>query len=365
MISSSSRDQHKVKSNGIMGADSDSKKSKMMSRTKDYSLIFIVLIVLGLVLKELDFFLRPLIIAIMLTLLIAPSIKTLQKKKLPKIITKNIVRISLLALVLLSVFFFVQATKGIEIDGDYYQNKVNEVIIEINNMLIDRYGTDLNLLKVIDTERTVEMMSSLIQGTMSFFSELALILWFTMLLIPSYGRIVNNLTKSLSVSKRNKLNKTLGKIEDGVVHYLGGKGLISLGTAMTCAAVLYFFGADYVFILAIFVFILNFIPNFGSFIAVTLAGLFYFVQYGFILNLLWLLIALIIVQIVWGILIETYFMGYSLRLYPIVIFLSLFLWYWIWGPVGMLLAVPITSTIKIVLEHIGGKAVFMSKILGD
>ncbi len=336
-----------------------------MDKTTNYSLIFISIIILAVVLKELDFFLRPLIIAIILTLLIVPSIKTLEKKKLPKIITKNIVRISLLALVVLSIFFFIQATKGIEIDADYYQSKVNDVIIEINNKIIDNYGTDFNLLNVINTEKTAEIMSSLIQGTMAFFSELALVLLFTILLIPSYGRIVNNLTKSLSVSKRNKLNKTLGKIEEGVIRYLGGKGIIGLGTAVTSAIVLYFFGSDHIFILATFIFILDFIPTIGSFIAVAIALLFYFVQYGFILNLLWLLIALIIVQNVWGSLIEPHFVGHSLRLYPIVIIVSLFLWYWIWGPVGMLLAVPITSTIKIVLEHIGGNAVRISKILGD
>ncbi len=336
-----------------------------MDKTTNYPLIFISIIILAVVLKELDSFLRPLVIAIILTLLIAPSIKIIQKKNLPKIITKNIVRISLLVLVVLSIFFFVQASKGLEIDVDYYQSKVNDVIIEINNKVIDHYGTDFNLLNVINTKKTVEIMNSLIQGTIAFFSELALVLLFTILLIPSYGRIVKNLTKSLSVSRRNKLNKTLGKIEEGVIRYLGGKGLISLGTAVACAIVLYFFGSDYIFILATFIFILNFIPNFGSFIAVIIAVLFYFVQYGFIFNLLWLLIALTIVQIVFGNLIEPHFLGRSLRLYPIVIIVSLFLWYWIWGPVGMLLAVPITSTIKIVLEHIGGNALSISKFLGD
>ena len=174
-----------------------------------------------------------------------------------------------------------------------------------------------------------------------------------------------DLTKSLSVSKRNKFNKILAKIEEGVIRYLGGKGLISLGTAITSAIILYFFGVDYIFILATFFFILNFIPNMGSFIAVIIALLFYFVQYGFVLNLLWLAVALTLVQIIFGNFIEPHFMGYSLRLYPIVIIVSLFLWYWVWGPVGMLLSVPITSTIKIVLKHIGGNAVFISKLLGD
>jgi predicted PurR-regulated permease PerM len=43
-------------------------------------------------------------------------------------------------------------------------------------------------------------------------------------------------------------------------------------------------------------------------------------------------------------------MGRSLDLSPIVILLSLIFWGWLWGVVGMFLAVPITSAIKIIFE---------------
>lgn len=36
----------------------------------------------------------------------------------------------------------------------------------------------------------------------------------------------------------------------------------------------------------------------------------------------------------------------------ILIFLALIFWGWLWGPWGMVLAVPLTSTIKIVCEHV-------------
>ena len=45
-------------------------------------------------------------------------------------------------------------------------------------------------------------------------------------------------------------------------------------------------------------------------------------------------------------------MGYSLNMSPLLILVSLFLWGWLWGIWGMVLAVPIMATIKIVFENL-------------
>lgn len=45
-------------------------------------------------------------------------------------------------------------------------------------------------------------------------------------------------------------------------------------------------------------------------------------------------------------------MGTSLDLSPLVVLLALIFWGWLWGPWGMVLAVPITSMMKIVCEHV-------------
>jgi AI-2 transport protein TqsA len=58
------------------------------------------------------------------------------------------------------------------------------------------------------------------------------------------------------------------------------------------------------------------------------------------------------VQFMIGNLIEPRLMGKHLGLHPIVILLALIFWGVAWGIIGMLLAAPITATLRIILERI-------------
>jgi AI-2 transport protein TqsA len=145
---------------------------------------------------------------------------------------------------------------------------------------------------------------------------------------------------------------SLGHLEyfaDTVVRYIGIKTVISFVTGAFVAVFLTILGVDYPLLWGLLAFILNYIPNIGSIMAAVPAVLLTIIQLG-PGRALAVAIGYVVINMAMGNAIEPRLMGQRLGLSTLVVFLSLIFWGWILGPVGMLLSVPLTMTVKIALD---------------
>lgn len=115
---------------------------------------------------------------------------------------------------------------------------------------------------------------------------------------------------------------------------------------------MFFFGLDFFVFWAFLIFLFNYIPNVGSIIAVFFPVTFSLIQYESVSLTMIFLVLMIGAQVLMGNFIEPRLMGNKLNLSPLVILISLIFWGTLWGPIGMLLSVPIMVMINIVLAHI-------------
>jgi len=142
----------------------------------------------------------------------------------------------------------------------------------------------------------------------------------------------------------------LSKFSDSVHSYLAIKAAISFLTGLIIFIWLSILGVDYAVLWGLIAFLLNFIPTVGSFIAAVPAVLLALVQLGLFEAGL-TLIGFVTVNLIMGNVVEPRWMGRGLNLSPLVVFVSLVLWGWVLGPVGMLLSIPLTIMLKIALEN--------------
>ncbi len=139
-----------------------------------------------------------------------------------------------------------------------------------------------------------------------------------------------------------------------VKDYLRVKFLVSTLTGVSTYLILRVLGVDLALVFGLAAFFLNFIPNIGSLVAVFLPLPVVLLAPAEVLSLADQVLAMALpalVQFLVGNLLEPRMMGKSLDLNPIVILMFLIFWGVLWGPVGMLLSVPITAVLKMLLER--------------
>ncbi len=137
---------------------------------------------------------------------------------------------------------------------------------------------------------------------------------------------------------------------DDLGRYLGIKTLVSIVTGLLVWLLTWWLGLDFPKLWGMLAFLLNYIPTLGSIIAAVPAVLLALVQLG-AGEATATAIGFMAVNIAFGNFIEPRLMGYGVGISPLIIFVGLIFWGWVFGPVGMLLSVPLSMTLKMALEN--------------
>ena len=145
--------------------------------------------------------------------------------------------------------------------------------------------------------------------------------------------------------------RRMTKVIREVQEYLGIKTVVSLATGLLIGLLAWLLGLDFPILLGLIGFVMNYIPTVGSILAAIPALVLSLLQFGSLGHFLAVSIAYGVINTVFGNIIEPNLMGRRLGLSTLVVILSLLFWAWLWGPVGALLAVPLTMVVKIMLEN--------------
>jgi AI-2 transport protein TqsA len=135
-----------------------------------------------------------------------------------------------------------------------------------------------------------------------------------------------------------------------VQKYLLVKTITSFVAALLIGIWLVIFKIDFAVLLAVLAFLLHFVPNLGSAIAMVPGILVALLQHG-PGTALAVAIGYLVINGIVGNVIEPKVMGRTLGLSPLVVLLAMVFWGWLWGPIGALLSVPLTMIAKISLEN--------------
>ncbi len=303
-----------------------------------------------------------LLMAFFISIICAQPIRWLQKKKVHQGLAITIIFVGIIAVFIGFGQLVGTSLSSFSEDAPKYEQNLREMGKTIFRFAHDsgiKISTD-EMTKLFDPSKVMSITAGFL-GQLGGFMGNALTIFFLVLFLlmelDSFSIKTNAIVKGSSGSLA-----FLDSIGNSIRHYLSIKTMTSLLTGALIWISLAIIGVDYAIIWALIAFLLNYIPNIGSIIAAVPAVLFALVQLGFG-GVIWTTSVFVAVNMVVGNVIEPKMMGKGMGLSTFVVFVSLIFWGFMLGTVGMFLSVPLTMTIKIILEQ-NPRTKWMAILLG-
>jgi AI-2 transport protein TqsA len=201
------------------------------------------------------------------------------------------------------------------------------------------------------TGRITTLAATALRTAWDLLSGLVLVFFLVLLMLleaSDWSRIARRIRPGRESAEG--LRGTVTMIAGKVRQYLYVRTVLGAISAAIAGVWLLLLGVDLVLVWVVLTFLLNYIPNLGSIIAVFPPSLMALVQHGPLRGAI-VLAGLAVFEQIIGNYIDPRMQGRRLQISPVVVLIALVFWTWMWGPAGALLAVPMTVTLLAAAAH--------------
>jgi AI-2 transport protein TqsA len=216
------------------------------------------------------------------------------------------------------------------------RDKINQAVQE-----------NLANLQSIRFERVLDVGAGLLGRVIGFFGAFIIVLILTVFMLveaPMFARRLN----AISQARGPDIERLVSATRD-IQRFLAIKTVVSLATGVLAGFLCWAAGLDFYILWGILAFALNFIPVIGSIVAGVPPTLLALITTGLPTAVI-VAGGYLLINNALGNFLEPLLVGRRFGVSTLVVIMAVMFWGWMWGPLGMLLAVPITMLLKVVLE---------------
>lgn len=324
------------------------------------ALVFIATIMLLGVCKITSSVSINVVLSVFVFILLWPFAAGLERHKVPKSLVSLICIILIITIIMGFGWFLTFTVNSLLVSVPKYAGKIAQIDSSLT-LLISRWidipadSSFLNWLNIDWVGNLMKILGTLSTSLISITKNLFMTILLTSFLIVERNTLIPKATMAAQEDRRDSVAVVINRICNQVSKYLIEKVIISFITGVGFYIVAKSVNLEFSFLWGVLAFVLNFIPTIGSIIITACTILMSVVQ--FLPNwtpIIVVAISTTLIQNILGNIIEPRIQGSALNLSPFVILVSLTIFDFIWGIVGMFLAVPLLSVLEIVFENMEG-----------
>lgn len=308
----------------------------------------------------------PIILAVLTSLLLAPLVKKAYLRwRIPRVVSALVLVLAVLAGILglgaavatPALDWAQKAPEGLsrllvgESEIMRQIDKVSQSAEQVEKS-VEELSKDQGTKPTTVVLQTDSWRSQLMSKARNGIAGLALALALTYFLLVSGDRLIRNFVKQLPRSQRKTVLRITHDSQHQIAQYLAVLGLSNTSVGVLTGLICWAIGLPDPAVWGLIAGLARFIPYLGNMLTITLLAIVSAIS----LDVLWMMvlapISFIVLTTIVGFFLEPWIHGFRMAINPVIIFVSIFFWGWLWGPVGVLLAVPLMTVIQVVLKQI-------------
>ncbi|HKI11837.1 MAG TPA: AI-2E family transporter [Candidatus Acidoferrum sp.] len=302
-----------------------------------------------------------LLLSVLLAYFLDPAVEFLERLHVPRTIG-SLVMVLLLITVIFSVGYGLWTrTSDFAADWPKYRGILQEATGSVQGKLRGIEGSVNELTTPAGTPKPVvpsnassDVHNLLVRGIGSLYAlvlEATFVPFLVFFMLAGKREAWHSTLQLFPVARRTQVKETLEDLRDVLRDYLVGMTVVSL-VVIACSSIFFLaLGLDYPVLTGIVSGLFNMVPYIGAVLAWLPAFLLAIVKWKSISHFALIAIVLTGIHIVAQNLIAPQLVGRQVRLNAVAITISLLFWGWVWGGMGLILAIPITAALRVICEH--------------
>jgi predicted PurR-regulated permease PerM len=306
--------------------------------------------------------LLPIVLALLLSYLLRPVVRSLARMKFPGLLGAALVLVAFITLIGLGISALAtpvaawlgKAPTGLQqLQSKFMPVKKSVTQVVAATGAIEKLATPDSSTKMAVEVKRHPIAEMLYMRTPESIASLVLLLILLFFFLAYDGVFIAKVVKLMpTLADKKRAVSIAHEIESHISRYLFTVTVINTCLGLAVGTAVGLLGLRNPLMWGVVVAVLNFVPYLGpltGIVCMTIgAGLsFDSLTYALIFPAVYLLMGTIE-----GSVVTPWVMGRSLTLNPVLILLSLTFWGWMWGIAGVIVAVPILATFKIFCAHI-------------
>ncbi|MCP4224254.1 MAG: AI-2E family transporter, partial [Actinomycetia bacterium] len=296
----------------------------------------------------------PVFLALVVVVCVYPIRDVLTRRGAPgwaATVALSLAAFGVLAAVLGALIWSASELAGL-VTSDEYSGQLQQAQEDIADLATElgASGGDLeNAVDSIDLASVAGQLTAALSGILGVFSALGVLVLTLVFVVLDAGKFSENLRHV--ATERPAIAEGLGNFASTTRSYFVVSSIFGLIVAIFDTVALFALGIPLALVWGLLSLITNYIPNIGFVIGLVPPTLLAFLEGGWSLAL-WVIIIYSTLNVIIQSVIQPKFVGDAVGLSVTLTFVSLLFWGWVLGPLGALLAVPLTLLAKALLIDI-------------